>query len=97
VRDEPEDVFVRFAMYVGQVWVHEHAPPTDGPDLASFDALSIKPDWDKFLAEGHRLDYQGLTLEEGWLTDQLFLRQEPARSYVPRTGPVPGRAATIPA
>jgi hypothetical protein len=74
---KPADVFQRFAHYVGQVWVNDHDPPTGGAALAQFDPLSIKRDYEQFLARGGHVDYQrGLTLEEGVLGRQLFMREE---------------------
>jgi hypothetical protein len=75
--DVPADLFQRFTHYIGQIWVNEHEPPTDAATLATFDLLSIKPDYDHFLAAGRRVDYtRGLTLEEAWLSTQLAFRQE---------------------
>ena len=64
------------AHWIGRVWMHEH--PMPGPDqLPAFDILSLQDDCLAWLDRngGHLFEY-GLTVEEIWVSQQLYQRQE---------------------
>ena len=69
-------MFQGFGHFLGTIWVHKNEVPTNTQSLATFDPVSLIPEYKAFIANGgHVPTHRGLTVEETWLTEQLFFRE----------------------